>query len=509
MPEVDEPGESDVYWTASFVRCFAGLRHTSCAVMNRPSAPALPDTAGPLVQYDRLLDEMVGHLNAVHGTSRSRRYWAILLHRYLRRCLTVHAAGLLDRDVPAMPAADDRIEGPRIGAGDARPDVRQRLRPVINRMVWRAKAAYRLVRGREYRSRFAPYSFRTAQSVLAGFHYTHIISKLVDQPSAWFWPSPLGSQVSLDRSKRAEVNHRATTASSSLVRLALEWLPRWYVEEFAAREARVDESAGGRFVMHAAFLPDPAIRYFVARHVEEGGAFIMYQHAATYGEITDDVPYHSETYLGDRFRTWGWKIGPKDSPFLALRLMKPEHDAITRVAPSDEWLYVVVADPYPWFLPRTLDTQERFFARLKPALAQRMIMRPRTQKGGSVAPQVTDRSRAAVGMIDNGTHSWTPLASRVELVVLDSFPTTLFLECVKAGIPVVAIVPPTVAFTELATPFYEQFAAAGVLHHSPESAAEFLNGCVVQDWWRDVQQAPWLREYLALFCRTELPSGAA
>jgi hypothetical protein len=91
-----------------------------------------------------------------------------------------------------------------------------------------------------------------------------------------------------------------------------------------------------------------------------------------------------------------------------------------------------------------------------------------------------------------------------EIVILDSFPSSTFMECASAGLPVVAIVPEAIEFTELASRFYVEFARIGLLHHTAESAANFLNGISIRTWWREVQSMDVFQTFLRTYCNCEM-----
>ncbi|MEX1257177.1 MAG: hypothetical protein WEG36_06125 [Gemmatimonadota bacterium] len=461
----------------------------------------------PTVRYDRLLEAVFPHLNAVHGIDRSRRYWAIVLHRYLRKCLMAGDVGL-DPERPALPPTHDNdILGAYVGGGGKQTNLASRpsmLRRVKKRLpaIHPSPAGVRTwLRLRQLRTTLVDRS----PSILFGFHYFHVVADLVEQPSAML---QLPRQA-IPASPAWDARREALADAESdvvwpLARLALRWLPTWYVEEFDARDASVPVRDPTEREFHASFLWSPEGRFFIARHVEEGSALTMYQHAGTYGELAEDVAHHSEAVISDRFRTWGWELLPGDSPLLALRLLKPPGQTIRRLRPVPRWLYIHIRDPYPWFIGETVETQDRFFAELQVAKAAKVLLRPRAVPGGSSDPQIGPRARSVVAGIDGGTLSWAKVGNRSEIVILDAFPTTLFLECLHAGIPVVAIVPETVCFTEVAAPFYEEFARAGILHANPESAARFLNSLDIPRWWSEVESSTWFQEYMRTFCRTEL-----
>jgi putative transferase (TIGR04331 family) len=288
----------------------------------------------------------------------------------------------------------------------------------------------------------------------------------------------------------------------SPARLALEWLPSWYVEEFRACHDRTEVAGARNKEFHASFLAAPEERMVVARHVEEGARLTFYQHAAMYGEVPGHCMYVAETMLSDRFRTWGWKLGPVDEPFLALRLIKPPREMLAARAEAGRLLYVMIRQPLPGLIEQTHAVQRRFFAALGHRAAE-VVVRPRVNKGGMGAHQVLPEVSARVAAIDSGTTPMTALVSQTRLVVLDMMPSTLFMECVTADVPVIALVPEETTFTPLAAEFYDEFFRLGLLQRTPEEAARFLAGLDPRSWWRDVRGRRCFQDYLRTFCNRD------
>jgi putative transferase (TIGR04331 family) len=296
----------------------------------------------------------------------------------------------------------------------------------------------------------------------------------------------------------------ASATAWPLARLALEWLPPWYVEEFEARSQNVEVVTPERKTIHTGFLSDVQSRFVTARYVAEGARLNIYQHGSGYGEIEGFELHDTESFMADEFMTWGWRIRPNDVPFLALRFMRPTQERLRPKRGRAEWLYVNQRSTFPWEVKTTLDVQDRFFGGLTESIAKQGILRPRMEKGGGWESQIAERARRLVKHVDDGESNFNELASSVGLVVFDAFPSTSFLECMQAGQPAIVIASEPVEFSQIAKPIYEEFIEMGLLHLTPESAVEFVNGLAVQKWWKSVEQKACLREYVRLFCRTSL-----
>lgn len=468
---------------------------------------ALPTTsdrsdADQAVLFDLLLDAIYPSLNDLHQVRQSRRFWAILLHRYLLKCVAISKVPKVFRDIPTSSPvdaedADNAVLGPKLGGRLPAPQSRQAVTaPWTQRVALSMTSAPSRFRDRMLLRRLSRTSAMRMTSMLGFFHDVDIIARHVDRPVGWWSAAVTPGPVARERSKREDLHEIVKRVDWPLARMVFEWLPHWYVEEFAGRSEHVTLVAPQRKVIHTAFLSDIQSRFVVARYVAEGAHLHFYQHGCDYGEIEGSAYHHAESLIADRFLTWGWKLRPKDEPFVALRFMRP---GIQRWQERPGWLYVNQRSTFPWNIESTLDIQGRFFGALDERLARSCIVRPRDGWPGEVGEHV----RQLVAEIDDCAAPFHEVVNGVGLVVFDGFPATSFLECLQAGFPAIAIETEGVPFTAIAKPFYEEFFAIGLLHRTPESAADFVNGLSVATWWKTVRDSECVRDYLRTFCRTD------
>jgi putative transferase (TIGR04331 family) len=453
----------------------------------RKTAASEPEFAGPSIGlFDRLLDATYPLLNKLHGLDRSRRFWAILLYRHLSRLAWANPSiGM------APPDEIPRTEHARRGRGSAT----NRLRDtwyLPGEAIRRTEVAYLL------RSPLV-----SARSIVTGFHYYHVISRLVARPAS-FLELRARAQRTTDAAARRALQEMVEDVDFPLARRALKSLPSGYVEEFRSLYDGVYVKNAEEKEFHASMLPAVEARMTIARHVEEGSRLSFYQHAANYGEIRNHVRHYAESGIADRFRTWGWKLRENDEPYLALRLMKPPRLTFQPKPEASSWLFIIVRQPLPSLIEATRTIQRRFFGTLRDERAAKIVVRPCVKKGGSVASQIVEEIRPRVRCIDDGTARMVDQFRDTELVILDRFPSTIFMECVTADVPVIGIVPNDVEFTQNASRFYDEFFRLGLLHKDPESAAAFLNSLTVGSWWQEVTRLDSFRDYLHTFCNRDI-----
>jgi putative transferase (TIGR04331 family) len=430
----------------------------------------------PTVLFDDLLDSAYPVLNQLHGVNRSRRFWSILLHRYL--ALWIYYGG----KVPDRPSINTTRRS--------------------SRLRWLRDARY--FPGEARRRAATAYLLRSpllsARSILTGFHENcYTIARLVDQPASWLPRNKFHG--TRDLAVRNVLGEMIESIDAPLARMALEGLPASYVEYFRGVYESVQVADASAKEFHASYLVNIETQMTVARHVEEGSRLTFYQHSAEYGELCNYVWHHAQAGLADRFRTWGWKLHKNDEPYLALRLMKPARLLFRTKSGSGTWLYVIVRSRH---IETTHSVQRRFFGVLSDRGAATIVIRPRILKADPAENQIIDGVRSRVQSIDDGYSRMVDLVREAELVILDGFPSTAFMECVTADVPVIAIVPEGTAFTETAGKFYDEFFRIGLLQRSPELAGDFLNGLSVGSWWRDVRQLDCFREYLSTFCNMDV-----
>jgi hypothetical protein len=461
----------------------------------------------PTALFDQLLDCVYPMLNKLHRFDGSRRFWGILLYRYLSKCLIAARTGVPERLAPDRIANDELVLGTRLGDAVAAGPAGSRVELALGVLRHSLLHDLRYLPGEAFSRAVTSYRLRSAlavsRSLVTGFHYDHVISGLVPQPAALLGAHTSRGDRKVDISARGALQDMLANIDWPLGRMALEWIPSWYVEEFRALHGSVKVANAGEKEFHAACLPIIEERMTVARYVEGGSRLTLYQHAANYGEVQEHVLHHAESALADRFRTWGWKFRENDEPYLALRLMKPSRLMFRTKPGAADWLYVIVRQPLPGLIERTFEVQQRFFAGLSDDYVARIVVRPRTNKGGVGKWQVVDEARPRVRAIDDGASRMVHLVTDAELVILDMFPSTAFMECITGGVPVVAIVPEGTAFTENAARHYDEFVRIGLLHRSPEAAAAFLKRLSVRAWWSEVSSLDCFRDYLNVFCNRD------
>ena len=449
-----------------------------------PSRAEPWDTA--TVVFDGVLDAVYPALNRLHRFNGSRRFWGILLYRYLWKwAQTGTSPNRIRNDSVSLEEGRD--------ADLAR--LKNQLRDVRylpGEIMRRAGVAFRL------RS-----SLASARSILTGFHYYHVLSGQVDQPAALLDLRAGKLNRAPHASVRYALREMIEDIDFSLARKALQDLPSGYVEEFRSLYESVQISDARNKEFHVAFLSDIETRMIIARYVEEGSRLSFYQHAAGYGEVCGHVLHHAEGQLADRFRTWGWNLRENDEPYLALRLMKPPRLIFRAKSGAESWLFVIVRPPVRRLIEKTYAVQRSFFGTLRDERAAKVVVRSRSAEGGLGENQVLDEVRSRVRAIDDGASRMVDLVSEAELVVLDMLPSTAFMECATADVPVIAIVPEETTFTANAARFYDEFLNIGLLQRSAESAAAFLNHLDVASWWQEVRRLDSFRDYLNIFCNRD------
>ena len=330
-------------------------------------------------RFDRLLDTVYPALNALHGRNESRRFWGILLYRYLCKCILAQSEQLSPTLIPAVIASDDSVLGAMVTESDTSTTAVQSMAFRVARAarsglrdlrhapsMWRDRSQYRCLSHRPVES---------SQSLLTGFDYFHVISRHVPLPAAIMKTQGVDSSRLTEPSKREVLLEMVGDVNWPLARVALTWLPWWYVEGFSSIFSGVEMTGMEKKEIHASYLTGVDIRMIVAKCVARGSKLCVYQHSAGYGEVNEHLMYHAELSFADRFRTWGWKLREGDEPFVALRLMKPTRQQFRQGSQPGDWVYAVIREHRARYVGTTLELQRRFFSTLRSQHIAKTVIR--------------------------------------------------------------------------------------------------------------------------------------
>lgn len=500
---------------------------------------------------ERCLAEVAFHLNRVHRTSHSLRYWRILVGPWLSEFIQI----LFDRYTSIKAALDRGIDStvcieyspgrwvPR-SMGDfhewqARDDwnhhlysqllreqgsVRiQIIEPAEDDEVPASRRSFlKRLAGKLLSTwdRLVPSRFNG--NVLLGSYFERLdavgLQVSMGQCPYFGQSQPISVEAEPDWLQRQALLPVATTGDfhGIVSRLVPLHLPVAYLEAYEALRL----SALRRYPTRPKLIytgvrwsSDEGFKAWAAEKVESGTKLWIAQHGGNYGAALMSWTESHQKAISDRFCTWGWesedhKAAPLPSGVLiaASRRIRPLRAGkilwVLFSAPRySHWLYSL---PIAGQFNAYLDEQILFARALTPAASSELIIRPYKIDYGW---RSVERLKAAgLGQyIDNrDIPFWRAL--RECKLCLATYNATTFLETLSANYPTVMFWNPM--HWELrpeAQPYYDALVRAGILHFTPKSAAQTINRIHDHptEWWssQDVQQAR--MEFVHRFARTD------
>lgn len=239
----------------------------------------------------------------------------------------------------------------------------------------------------------------------------------------------------------------------------------------------------------------------IASVLERGGRWISSQHGGGYGQLLS-FPYGKFEYeAAGEFITWGWEhkhiynaaFYALPSPMLSrLKKHKEMEDSIIFVS-SIEYAYRHRLQTF--FDPETVIDYVRnkklFFEHLDEKILKKVKYRSCFHKYSSPQEiEIIKKMLSKDWILDDS--KLTGFLSRTRLTVID-YPCTAFLEALAMNTPTILYYDPGhVTYCEAAEPYFQNLRSVGILHDSPQAAAEKVNEiwADVPGWWSnsDIQR---------------------
>ncbi|NQU86423.1 MAG: hypothetical protein HQ541_11735 [Mariniphaga sp.] len=235
------------------------------------------------------------------------------------------------------------------------------------------------------------------------------------------------------------------------------------------------------------------IKIWAANSKESGTVLVGTQHGGNYGSVVYPHEANFETDITDRYYTWGWEkkncnthVIPFYSTKLSSRRKLGAHNSKQGV------LFVTTKIfRYPLYIYRHSYSQKIYYSwqeifMSKIALTIRPFFRIRLHKDDSLKEiRLRWASFAPEVQFVNRDNPFFSSLGKNRLFVSDHLSTT-FVEALSANKPSILFWnPETSDLNEEAIPYYEMLENVGILHKTPEEAAEKVNAVYpdVEGWW--------------------------
>jgi putative transferase (TIGR04331 family) len=237
------------------------------------------------------------------------------------------------------------------------------------------------------------------------------------------------------------------------------------------------------------------LKFITAELNKKGVKLIIFQHGGSYGSSRYNPIENIERQASDEYWSWGWGkqengVRPMPNPKLSLLALRRRENSKT-----DKKYILFVGNAVPRYHCRTysipianqgiqyLEWQISFVKELETNIRSKVVFRPfPIDYEWALRQRLQD---TCPDLNRDDSNDYYARLVEASLVVCDMNQTTL-LESLGANIPTIAFWNPH--FWELrlsAKPYFKLLRDSGILHHTPQEAANAVN-CIwprVEDWW--------------------------
>lgn len=435
----------------------------------------LPYSAERLELSRELTSKLAQVLNDLHDVTYSNRFWQILLATYVNSI--VSRKNIFEKDSIKIKPLFEPINGV------TSPSIKERGIKFLRRKFKSAKTSKNYQKIINY--------INENDSISLGLHNPVSVS---EDTGAIYLPDYFHSFSKRNDAKRNKLNAIAENTSDLYTRNIISQLPEIYVEYFDEMLNIIPLYNPQNKVIHTSFIDSFFMKFLVGLYIENGAKLHYYQHGAYYGEMINHNAYRNESYIADKYITWGWKLSENDVPGKAYRLElfskkyksqtgNKTYDCLfcySNVTPRNRENYI----NYTHALSSTLDKIKY----------PRLIARPRPM---NKIPFVKHKLNFPISKditIDSGRTDMAELISKGRVVIQFTVPSTNFLECFYVDHPTVGLLTNDQP-TDIIQPYYDFFIAKGVLHLNFDSLINHLNTVDLETWWEALKSEPMYEKF--------------
>ena len=488
--------------------------------------------------HERLLEDLVSDLNELHGTDHSLRYWRILVGPWLGhfvamlrdRWLSVEEAvgnhdiswtyvlnlresGLVPRtysDFASLYVRDEwnhyiysmvlekytQVELRQQAQRDYYEPVRTVIRPgnMIKVKTWMWETL----------SRFLARFIREDDVVLFGTYLSFrkemaLHLRLRQVPLIWHLVPFPDLELEVPNLYWA-MSGNATDPFEQLVKeLIPRQIPSAYSGGYCNLQAVAEESqlpTKPRLIFSSnSESTDDLFKVWVASKVENGARLVLGQHGGGYGVFRQDFYEDHQRKISDMFLSWGWE-DPADRrvrPVGQLAGNKPSSEGQTEQKTTllvgyatPRQSYHLYSHPIASQWLAWLEDQFKFVAALPEDIRSTLLVRLYRQNYGWDQVERWHDRYPDIPLDDaQGPKTLVDLLPQTR-VLIATYNATTYLESFAMNVPTIMFWNPDHwELRETAVPFFDNLVEAGVLHHSPASAAAKLTEVWddVDTWW--------------------------
>jgi putative transferase (TIGR04331 family) len=483
--------------------------------------------------YQSVLVEVVNVLNTYHSTTKSKRYWEIIVGIWLRMLIeSITTRTIIVQSILKKDSETSIVNSPNSLSSSASLCL-QDFQANLKQDVWNADVYARIMevlQGDNSQAVFMSKSavFKSAQgnrkfgpSYLSSTYLPRFKEVLLAINLRTF-PHRI-KRISLpgttSDTKTRKLKLNIPVEGSEIARvvssLALKYIPHSYLEGFSSLRDQISHEYPDRpprsiFTANR-HLYDDAFNTWAAEMTEQGSKLVLAQHGGHFGtsRFASFAERH-ELSVADRYLTWGWSSSPICTEAFVLT------QAGVKPLKKTSGTNLVVVTDHVWSHPRSffLDLAEsgsylpfmtKIVQSLDPSVTSKTILRIHHGHAETGSPQdVWWKSRTPNVKQDDGKTPFTKMLPDAKLI-LTSHNGTTFPETICAGIPtVIAWDESFVLLRADAERIFDALEAAGVFHRTPESAASFINLIWndVDGWWNSPATIEARKQFTDQYART-------
>jgi putative transferase (TIGR04331 family) len=314
--------------------------------------------------------------------------------------------------------------------------------------------------------------------------------------------------------KELEIDQACNEFEIILEKLIQSNIPKLYVElypEFRKRTLKQFPKKASTIVTTHGYWAEDGAKLWIAEKKEQGSNLVISQHGGLFGSALIEQSEEHQIKISDRYFTWGWKDKNNKNirPLPAINLSPKK---IKFIKQNDNghilWIYGSAFSRYFKRMhsipigPQCLEYLQDQLAFGKSVSEEvlktlKLRFRPNVKFKWDEISYFED---AGLGKIIDYTN--VKLHKRMNgcRLCVSTDNSTVFLETLAINFPTILFFNP--AHWQLrpkAQPFYDELKRVGILHDSPESAAELVNRIFENpsDWWFQSER----QRIIKFFCK--------
>lgn len=258
---------------------------------------------------------------------------------------------------------------------------------------------------------------------------------------------------------------------------------------------------------------DEYFKQWAAKSAEKGTVLIGIQHGGNYGSDAFIRAMDHEIAITDRFYSWGWNLAEPHSKIFPMPATKlTGRNTIGADNQKEGVLFAGTAVRRYLYriqifnneaVPDYINWQFRFFKSVSTEIQTKMRVRLfQVDYGLDLYDRWKDRFSNVI--IESWERPFLKSMNNCRLFVCDHL-STVHAEALSANKPTILFWDPLIfTLNQEAMPYYDELRSTGILHDSPESAADTLNHVYddIEGWWNTSERQNVLKRFCNRFART-------